>query len=278
MGLDATVRCECWERGLCAPTELASLIEVDEEGYLDLRAPECDDHHLRQRFDSWQQTACRHPDMAYLRSHVSNWSGVSHFRHALTQAGAERFPVLLNELPTANGGLVPPETAREMLDEIHVFDGLERFGLTVALVDSDSGETIHTSTRDHPYFFSLSPNERLGIDAQGFLIVRDETIVFSSVRFEQDVLVAAGRDGSGETRFRCLDSGAFAIARIAVAMLSDAPDRETRGRDWRPDFRYPKRLHVEHQAILPSDFAYILDPLAELCEAAIQTGNPIRWC
>ena len=23
---------------------------------------------------------------------------------------------------------------------------------------------------------------------------------------------------------------------------------------------------------------YIVEPLTELCEAAIETGNPIRWC
>ncbi|MEO0564341.1 MAG: hypothetical protein AAF125_19710, partial [Chloroflexota bacterium] len=42
-------------------------------------------------------------------------------------------------------------------------------------------------------------------------------------------------------------------------------------------FDYPAQLHVERRKIGAEAFAYIVVPLAHLCEVAIETGNPIEW-
>lgn len=278
MGLSANVRCRCWELGLFAKTPLSALLEIDEDGYLDLREPERDDDHLWHRMRMWQRTACVHPEMKFIDRHLANWRGVGDFVTALMAAGSERFPTLLHEIPSANGGLTTAVSAVDMLAEMRVFSTLRDLGREIVLLDSDSGETIENTNRESPYFFSLSPNERLGLSEEGFLIVRDDRVVFRSTRFAQDVLEIAGPDGSGETRFRSCDDGAFATARIAVGVPFHSPEIVAGNPRGHVRHRFPENLHVELRAVTPGDFDYIVERLTELCEAAIETGNPIRWC
>jgi hypothetical protein len=43
-------------------------------------------------------------------------------------------------------------------------------------------------------------------------------------------------------------------------------------------FGYPKEFCVEHREVVPRHFDYVVDPLIRVFQAAIQTGNPVRWC
>jgi hypothetical protein len=36
-------------------------------------------------------------------------------------------------------------------------------------------------------------------------------------------------------------------------------------------------MHTEERKLSASDFRYILEPLAEIFKASIETGNPVRW-
>jgi hypothetical protein len=37
-------------------------------------------------------------------------------------------------------------------------------------------------------------------------------------------------------------------------------------------------LHVESRVVTPADFAHVVGPLEWLFRAALETGNPVRWC
>jgi hypothetical protein len=40
---------------------------------------------------------------------------------------------------------------------------------------------------------------------------------------------------------------------------------------------YPRLWHVEQRETDADDFADVIDTLLYLCQAAVETGNPIRW-
>lgn len=103
MGLDASVGCNCMRDGKAKPCPVGPVL-LGEEGYWQLDLPW--ESHQREHvaFDVWRRTACEHEDMDAAGERVANWSGVSLFREALHAVGAEKFPALLSELPSANGG------------------------------------------------------------------------------------------------------------------------------------------------------------------------------
>jgi hypothetical protein len=41
---------------------------------------------------------------------------------------------------------------------------------------------------------------------------------------------------------------------------------------------YPAALHVEVRRSQATDFAYILDPLTRIFEAAVAVHRPVQWC
>lgn len=277
MGLDASVRCNCWERGLTRPTPLASRIAIDEEGY---PAPKDEDDQDFGVFWEWLQTCCVHPSMEQACEHLANWYGYREFQHALHQAGgAERFPTLFDNLPEANGGLAPAAVAPRMLAELSDFEQSARFGQRFVLLDSTSGDELRSASASHQ--FVLTSELRLGVDAEGFFVVSgDAEVLFRSKRFTQALLAPEGSDPvrSGPALLTDLDSG----RRFRCALAMPGPDIA-----W-PDGRmqndagqcrssYPTAVHFEMRDRTSADFNYIVEPLRILCSAAIETGNPIRW-
>src|SRR4051794_28231436 len=104
MGLDASVMCNCFRLGLTTEPPVArDWLQIDEEGYLGLK-PENDSDEAYYRFHGWEQTCCEHPGMRFARESIANWAGFRLFQQALDHVGWDRFPVLRQELPEANGG------------------------------------------------------------------------------------------------------------------------------------------------------------------------------
>ena len=135
MGLDATVRCRCFEEGKLklGPVPVEDLY-VDEEGYLSSRTldeayREYDTRRfyarydrLERAFDEWMRDCCEHEDGEYCSEWVSNWSGCAQFAALVREAGGEaRFPLLSKLLPDDNGGIYPAEKARATLAELDAF-------------------------------------------------------------------------------------------------------------------------------------------------------------
>lgn len=135
MGLDATVRCRCFEEGRLKPGPIpAEDLYIDKDGYLSSRtldaAREKYDYRrfdarygeLRDAFDEWLCDCCEHEDGDYFAEWVSNWAGVAHFCALVEEAGGEaEFPLLSSLIPKANGGVYPAEKARDTLDELQRF-------------------------------------------------------------------------------------------------------------------------------------------------------------
>ncbi|WP_447778683.1 hypothetical protein [Variovorax boronicumulans] len=277
MGLDASVRCNCWERGLTQPTPLAPRIAIDEEGYPALKDDDDADFGV---FWEWLQTCCVHPDMKQAHEHLANWHGYREFVQALIQAGAaKRFPILFDNLPEANGGLAPAAVAPRMLAELSDFEQSGRFGQRFVLLDSTSGDELRSASESHQ--FVLTSELRLGVDAEGFFVVTEnDDVLFRSKRFTQALLAPEGSDPvrSGPALLTDLDSGtSFRCARAMPGPAIAWPDGRMQNDAGQFRSSYPTAVYFERRDHTSADFNYIVEPLRVLCKAAIETGNPIRW-
>jgi len=277
MGVDASVRCNCWERGLAKSTPLASRIVIDKEGYPSLKNEDDPDFGA---FWEWLQTCCAHPDMNQVSEHLANWHGYREFQRALHQAGgADRFPTLIASLPEANGGLATAGLAPRMLAELSDFEQSAHFGLRFVLVDSNLGHELRSASA--PHHFVRTSELHLGLDAEGFFVVsKDAEVLFRSKRFTQTMLAPEGPDPvrSGPVLLVDLDSGKDFRCEIAMPGPAIAwPDGRMQNDAGQFRSSYPSAVHFERRDHASTHFNYIIEPLRILCRAAIETGNPIRW-
>ena len=74
MGLDAFVRCRCWEEGRTSPPPMPVVLDED-DGVLapDVAGEVATDDWLK--VDGWVATACAHEDMHATWERISNWAG-----------------------------------------------------------------------------------------------------------------------------------------------------------------------------------------------------------
>ena len=56
------------------------------------------------------------------------------------------------------------------------------------------------------------------------------------------------------------------------------PDGRWEDDEGRWNFGVPAELHVESRAVTPHDFDYAVPALEKVFRAAVETGNPARWC
>jgi hypothetical protein len=275
VGLDAFVRCRCWEDGLCAPPPVsAEHVRVD-EGWLTYDVPWENDREGHDRFDTWIRTACPHADMHLCSEPVANMYGCSLFLQQIESFGAEHFPVWVARFPEANGGELPVTEIRRALEELELFQHLCRTAGTThtVLLDADTREALVQVIGSNQCVFILSGSEGIdvGVDSGGLFIRRGSTgeELLRGMEIRQTVHAPAGQwnslvtyeDGSGRT---------------VVCSSGVTTDQEfENGRVVR--CRHPERLHVE-QLELPADaFDYIVEPLTRLCRAALEASHPIVW-
>lgn len=95
MGLDATVYCNCYERGLIKEPPPCSLVFVSDDGSLDCGSEDLD---TLLSFDQWAlHSACSHPKGILLHHRIGNLALVGLLRSELERE-ALRFPILLNKV------------------------------------------------------------------------------------------------------------------------------------------------------------------------------------
>ena len=276
MGLDASVSCRCWEDGLCnPPASLESRLwydpvtaEVNQTTPENLSAQEI--LALDLEYDLWvMEGACTHQSMRIARERISNWSGLHEFKHALRSLGEGSNVALLREIPNRNGGLTKPADARVCLAELDHFCLTGPFGQIVELVDGGSGEVIHT--RVVPYHGWLRTNGATGISYRltmdgTFQIERgqaevmrhdpDVKVLFRSRAFSQVAALA------GEFCFTDLSSGEQLLCSDGIKDASGG---------------YPASLKVRQGEDAPARYAYCVEPLRRVFQAAIDTGHPVLW-
>jgi hypothetical protein len=287
MGLDASVSCTCYGEGRASPPPVPpELIVVDDDGWIELNLPYDGNEERFAQFDGWRYTACGHEDMAAARVRVSNWSGYRAFQQALGQAGWGRFPTLREELPNANQGSTDAAAARRALEELAAFRAHDDLGHDWFLVDGNTGEVVHRyiAVYDGKLIFGGASGVDVGFDDRGLFVVtrtQPPRELFRAMRLEQRLLdpsrEAAG-GGPGPVELVDLDTGRRMECPVAVADRQIPwPDGRMLDDDGRIRSTYPRRLQVERRAITAAEFEYVLRPLEEVFQAAVATGNPVRW-
>ena len=288
MGLDAFVNCRCWQDGNVTEPPVPRSLIVDEGEGLDFSGP---DDRMYYKFRSWQRDACAHAGMEMASERISNWGGYRLFQDALSTAGWEHFPTLEAQLPAANGGSMPASDAGQALEELRYFSDQAELGTQTNLVDGESGAEIQTYIADYDGVFKLSNPWRIGVDPQGFFVwdVFEDPPreVFRAMRCTQQVI---GDAPDGRRRFRVLRliqdvTGIGPRRRRRLVRITDVDsaaevtvDTGPVGVDLDDDRRFPRSLEVVTRPVTAEDYDYILEPLTTVCQAAVETGNPVVWC
>jgi hypothetical protein len=258
MGLDAFVYCRCWQDGLAAPPPVGP-VGFDEEGYLGLRVPWEGNEDAHMAVETWLTRACPHERMEQAREHVSNWAGLRMFQQALEEVGWSRFPVLHSGLPRANGGFLPTQQASLVLAELDVFQSVARLEDEVVLVDEATGRVLMSYVAAYEGVMMLGPGYRAGVDPDGFFVLDPEgyppAVLFRAIRFSQQPLPGGEVELVGDGR----------TVRVSMPLVGEH------------DPVPPRWLAVESRPRTPEYFDYVVEPLRRLCEASVQTGNPVMW-
>ena len=261
MGLDAGVRCRCWEEGLCAPTRLKPHI------YLDAGSDRLDialswDTHEKEvlEFDQWVEQACAHPGMRQAQEHVQSWPGLRAFQNALRTIGEGCFQTLLREIPNSNDGLTSPEAAKDCLEELDRFQSAGTFGSHIKLFDSDTGSRLAERIEAYDWF---AANGRTGYEfsltGDGNMLIRHKQlgIVFRAKAFTQS------RTLDGQFIYTNLLDGAECVCPYGLKV-----DKKC---------EYRSRLNVVIDCDSVERHSYIVNALRRVFSAAIETGHPVSW-
>ena len=280
MGLDAFVRCNCFEEGKFNPGPIPlEDLYLDEDGCLSshtldnahdkLEWQEYLDQYgeLERAFDRWKEhDACQHEDCEYCSEWVANIAGWAELEYMFHAMGEDRAPTLFNILPHANGGSFPAAKAQQALEELSDF---RRFVHEVGkeyhdLFSEEKGyvvERIPTDALGYRY-----PGKRSLRLEDGFLnIYEADEIVFRSKRFEKKyhnsapgetmcnlVDLESGKEHIVLKGTKCIGFKSFLLKQDGIYRIERSSDAEWA--DWKADI------------------------LERLLRAALVTGNPIQWC
>lgn len=280
MGLDATVRCNCFEKGLMRPCPVdITDIYVDDEGYLSSRrideAHEMMDYRrfaaryakLQREVYDWTQDGCEHEDGEICSEWVSNWAGCAHFAALVEGVGGEAaFPLLSNLLPEGNGGIYPATKASETLLELDRFIEVVSDVDEWVLRDMQTDEDVWQSTANSSFAWMLGPSVEVGMTGSKVYFKEPDKPVIETSHFKQIPMGVPYNNGQQPMKIICLDTG-----QESRVFDSIGPEDSEK---------------VEREFYVTSSKApYLFEgkyPTAErirnLLVASIQTGNPIRWC
>jgi hypothetical protein len=168
-----------------------------------------------------------------------------------------------------------------MLEELAFFSEQAQLGSTTLLIDTDMGEELHEYITAYDGVFHYGADGiDMGVDEGGFFVCeREGRELFRSMKFQQNLLNKGFRKllRRSAVEFIDLETGRRFLCRQGVLRISNWPDGRMQDERGRLHFEYPVRLHVTTRQRHPLEFEHILRPLRRICEAAVETGNPIRW-
>ena len=280
MGLDATVRCRCFEEGKLKPGPVPyDDLYIDAEGYLaskklDLKRAAMD----RRRFDArygaldeaffdWSEHCCEHEDGDYVTEWVSNWGGCAQFEARVEEAGGEdAFPLLSHMLPHGNDGLYPADLAEVTLKELDRFIEVITDVDELVLLDAKTEEVIWTSTPNSTFAWMHGPYDEVGMAGWKVYFEHAGLPRVETSHFKQLPIGKPAPDGCQAMCIVCLDTG-----------------KETQTFD---GIGIGEGKHEEREFYVTSKKAPFLwegkygtaERIKRLLLASLETGNPIRWC
>lgn len=280
MGLDATVRCRCYEEGKLKPEPVPYKdLYIDEDGYLssrkldemyakyDYRRFEARYGLLDNQFRSWLDDCCEHEYGCLCDERVGNIEGCAHFRQLIEEAGGEEeFPLLHNIWPSSNDGIYPAEKAEATLDEIDKFLAFIVHLNEWVLCESVTGQEIWRSTDNGGFTYIMGCGGAAGMEGGKVFFANGIDAPIKTTHFKQVPLCKPDMDGQQIMEIVCLDTG-----ETTVIFDSLMPEEEV----W-----------TEHEFYVASKKAPFLhegkywpaETLRKLLRASKETGNPIRWC
>ena len=308
MGLDAFVYCNCLKEGKTKPYMLPFGWRFDEqEGhfYPDIDTDDDDEFDDKwQDLQDWAADACDHADMIHTFERIANWFGYRKFLNALERHGWEHFPALEAELPDGNQGTTSPEAAAEILHELGYFRE-HVASLNYFLVDTLTDEVLHEYNEAYQGIFLYDGRSGvdIGIDPDGLFIMerkRERTFMddvgdiikgipgmperrelFRAQRFEQRLLepqLTVSHQGGKVEYFNADSEDRFICSAAISGKQIPWPDGSMENDAGQVRLEYPQVMHVEARPVESDHYAYIVEPLISVCEASIETGNPIVWC
>ncbi len=97
MGLDASVNCSCFRKGIVASTPPhSSKVYIDDEGFVNLRSDDLDE---LTEFDSWRINACKHDDMCAVHHYIGNSARISGLLRELDSlVEEESIPIIMEKV------------------------------------------------------------------------------------------------------------------------------------------------------------------------------------
>ena len=291
MGLDAFVRCRCFEEGLVSepPLPMEDLY-VDDEGFVWSRTFDRERERLgweefsrrygdlEDRLWRWCDTCCVHERMHVCSEWVANSSGWSQLQWLFEQLG-ERTPTLAEMLPNGNGGFFPAELAERALAELDLlerevpnlmperctmlidcFNGLPR----LTHRDGEASELRRDSFRfadgklyvRNGRWFGEEPLEAADFVSAHFRATLVEDVMDSCCSAERNrVVLLEDLDGTGRSH------------------------RMGRSEFCRADSDFCEKP-VEYRVVEDSDEEWArwkIGIIRKLLVASLETGNPIQW-
>ena len=276
MSYSAFVICNCFKEGKTTEPPHKEFLKFDDDGlYLDVPIEiwEKDEERTFQMesdFEEWKRTSCEHEDMELAYEHLSNESGMGAFKKIIQQLGGKnKFPVLTNYLPIANGGILPSEFSQLALNELELIEQANISEKRINLIEKSTGELLATTDLESYSIFSFfDVNKRYGIDKNGFFILEIETKNDENVAY---------------VMFR---SNNFIQKRVSQETIKFT-DKET-GKHYfstheiKPFYSEVKsdilEFSLEFETVKVADYyKFMIEPLKILTKASIASGNPIHW-
>lgn len=276
MSYSAYVICNCYKDGKTKEPPHREFLRFDEDGlYLDIPNElwEKDEEKVYQMdadFDEWKRTACEHEEMELAGEYLSIISGMGAFRHIVSELGGKnKFPILTEYLPTANGGILPSEFAQQTLDELLLLENEHTTEEKVVLTEKSTGNLKASVSSDTYWFFVFTAYNKntYGIDKDGFFILenvkdKDEELSYIMFRSNNFIQQTISKD---LYKFIDIPSGESYDCSVKLHPNEEEATDE-----------YEFEVKIERVGIA-SEYEYMIKPLKRLAKASILSGNPIQW-
>ncbi|QGJ70262.1 Hypothetical protein PBC10988_19570 [Planctomycetales bacterium 10988] len=277
MGLDASVMCNCFQKGKTTPPPvLREWLEIDVEGYLNLKK-EHDSDEDYMKLSKWSADCCPHPGLYQAQERIGNWASISMLKMALGKVGWEYFPVIDQELPQGNGGITKPSQSAKALRELAFFERQGVIGKTTVLVDSTTGKELRKRVPSHNGIFLLNGSQKTdaGIGEFTFFVRDRETNaeLFNAPHVRQ--FSKNGKPITDQNKTVIWEDPETGQQVESTMLVGGEPKKNLLGQTY---YEFPAEFHVELRNQTAEDFRPVTDSLEAVFSASVQTGNPVRWC
>lgn len=286
--ISALVTCDCYIKGKTKTFPIPQFEQyfyLDDDGYFDLHLnyKEFPDEHAK--IWKWMDDACEHERMEYMWVHFGSLNDYLYFWQIIERMGAKLLPTLFEEFQDPFVGNILPLKAERILKELVIFrQNLSEIELPF-LIDSQSGKVLRRYIASQlGLFYSVAGRSMLGIDHKGFFVAKEHVlhdwagdqideskILFRSMRFEQKSLEKSRKNGqTNKVRFHDSIKEQSFVGNVPIFDFIDK-------RDGNLETILPTFLHVELQSLSESTYTEELSAIEAICNASIQTGNPVIW-